>query len=159
MDFQWEIACGLGMGACGHFFIQLQDPIWYRPMLSLCRLPESLCIPMHSDPADLDGFISLEFCISLSLTFFFTSLPQGFLSHEGKNLVETTTLEQCVSRSLILYMFGHWSMYLFLFVVGRSFLGWWLSKARIYGYSRISLGLFSFSRTVVFCLTLDLWTT
>lgn len=30
--YQSEIAAGLGIGACVHFFSQLHDPICYRPM-------------------------------------------------------------------------------------------------------------------------------
>lgn len=66
---------------------------------------------------------SLAFLVQpLWLIFFLPSLPQGFLSSEGRNLMKTSHLGLSVLRSLTLsIMSGCRSMYLFPSAAGRSF--------------------------------------
>ena len=67
-----EIAFGLGIGACVHFYSQCWDSIWHRSMQVLCMLTQSL-------------FICAQVLLCLKdLEFLVTSIPSGSSNHSAE---------------------------------------------------------------------------
>lgn len=75
-------------------------------------------------------------------------LPQGCLNPKGKNFLKTLCLGLSHLRSLPGLHNVSLSISAFLFIcLRKKCLTWWLSKARIYKYSRISLRVFFLATT------------
>lgn len=88
--YQLERAAELGMEACMHFCFSSRAPSG----ADICRscecylgLFEFLCVWI---PVDLVPLVSLDFLHSLWFLHFLPTLPQGVLSPEGRDLVETS---------------------------------------------------------------------
>ena len=96
---QLEIACGLRMEVCVHLF-QPQDPSVADPCRP-CACCLSLCIHLCMNRVDLEGLVILvSFTLSDSYPLSTFLLPQGSLSPEGRDLMQTFCL---VSLSVSAY--------------------------------------------------------
>lgn len=85
---------------------------------SPCTCCFCLCEFMLIDPIDLNGFV---FLVS-SIPYVFYSLPEGFLSPDGRDLMETLHLGLNVPRCLILWiMYVYRFLYLLTYAAGESF--------------------------------------